>query len=327
MGSLIACPGCQHKLTMPDDFAGRRVRCPMCALDFTAPVPGVPSMEVELGEKSQTAPPTTSVGAEPSVPSNVPRTAYERSDVVKRRTTASSSNPSIYCQECGTNYPRGDDVCPACGYSGLDEAIARQGRHGRFRRLTPISGLLPILGVILFLLGLAFCVVGPIVYGSVPRRMRWVGELATAVGCTAGGLAVIGALVCITAWLYQAWRLVLSEDEEYSPGLMVGLLFIPFFNLYWIFRAIPGLSLAIQNELCQLAPARSHNAGWVVGLLACIFVLIPYFQPVAFCLFVAWMLLANNAIQRLLRYHERLREEGQHEGAQTSALPSGPRHD
>jgi hypothetical protein len=90
---------------------------------------------------------------------------------------------------------------------------------------------------------------------------------------------------------------------------MVGLLFVPFFNLYWMFRAIPGLSSAIQQELKLVAPARSFSAGWVPGLAACILALIPYAQPVAICFFLAWMLIANHAINRLVRFHDELRGE------------------
>jgi hypothetical protein len=38
--------------------------------------------------------------------------------------------------------------------------------------------------------------------------------------------------------------------------------------------------------------------------------LIPYFQPFAVCMFLAWILLANNAINRLYRYHRPPPSEG-----------------
>jgi hypothetical protein len=76
-----------------------------------------------------------------------------------------------------------------------------------------------------------------------------------------------------------------------------------------MFYAVPGLSRALQRELAHVAPNRPTNAGRTVGLVACIFMLIPYFQPVAVCIFIGWMLLANNALHRLVRIHERLRAE------------------
>ena len=110
-------------------------------------------------------------------------------------------------------------------------------------------------------------------------------------------------------WLHQAWRAVSTDDDEIPPGLMVGLLFVPFFNLYWMFRAIPGLSRAIHRESRNLAPTRPISAGWVPGVLACILALIPYAQPIAVCVFLAWLLIANNALQRLIRVHEKWLDE------------------
>ena len=60
------------------------------------------------------------------------------------------------------------------------------------------------------------------------------------------GIAELAALILFLIWLYQAWRLVSIGDEEYSPGLVVGLMFVPIFNFYWIFPAIVGLSSALQ---------------------------------------------------------------------------------
>jgi hypothetical protein len=124
-----------------------------------------------------------------------------------------------------------------------------------------------------------------------------------------GFLIQVAGIVCCTIWLYQAWRAVIREDEEYSPGLMIALLFVPFFNFYWIFQVVPGLSKVIHRELRILEPRRASAAGWVPGLVACIFALIPYAQPIAFFIFVAWMLIANNALQRLIRRHEQWLDE------------------
>lgn len=233
------------------------------------------------------------------------KSAYAPTDRTAGRSTAPAS-PSIYCSECGTRYPRTDPECPACGFSPeelLDPRLREQRQRLAVR--STVSGTLPIAGAILLLLGIAFFVIGPIVYESVPRRQRWIGEVAIAIGCIAGGIAELASIICTIVWLYQAWRFVSRGDEEYSPGLMVGLLFVPVFNLYWMFRAIPGLSTVLQAELRYRAPHRAHNAaGWGPGLIACILMLIPYLQPFALCMFLAWMLLANNALQRLVRYHE-----------------------
>ncbi len=79
-------------------------------------------------------------------------------------------------------------------------------------------------------------------------------------GLGLGGLMELAALIFILVWLYQAWRIVLRGDEEYSAGLMVGLLFVPVFNFYWMFRAILGLSRAAHRTNCATWPRIARTA-------------------------------------------------------------------
>jgi hypothetical protein len=244
------------------------------------------------------------------------QTAYASAGSTTSRAAAAAEAPSIYCIQCGTEVAQTEEACPGCGYPTqelLDDKPRRR-RRPRFRELQPIRGFLPIVGAILIPLGLVFFAGGLIISDGFhrPRSLPFtIGILSVALAA----LTELTAFVFLMIWLYQAWRVVLRGDEEYSPGLMVGLLFVPFFNFYWMFRAIPGLSTAIQEELRYLAPARAHSAGWVPGLIACILVLIPYGQPIAVCMFLAWMLIANNAVQRLVRYHDELRREARRDAA------------
>ena len=42
--------------------------------------------------------------------------------------------------------------------------------------------------------------------------------------------------------LYNFWRVVQDGFASTTPGMAIGLLFAPYFNFYWIFRAVYGLS-------------------------------------------------------------------------------------
>jgi hypothetical protein len=190
----------------------------------------------------------------------------------------------------------------------------RPDRPRRPRRLQPVWGFLAIACAILIPLGLVFFVAGPIVSDGFHRPRSPLFVVGVLFWVLAG-LTELTALICCLIWLYQAWRAVLHGDEEFSAGLMVGLLFIPFFNFYWMFRAIPGLSTAIQQELKYVAPARAHSTGGTPGLIACILALIPYAQPIALCTFLGWMLIANNAVNRLIRFHERWHGDAQTDAA------------
>jgi hypothetical protein len=302
LASLIECPGCQHKLTLPDDYAGQRVQCPKCSREFAAMGTLIPSMEVD----AKAAP--TPQPAPPHEPP--PTTAYKPTIRKRERAPNYVDGPSVYCPECGTNYAHADESCPHCGYRNYELLAERLGNPGRIRarQLPPVYGSFAVLAAFFVPLGALIMLLSPVISDGFRRP----GSLPFVISVILFMLGIVAEVVAIAfslIWLYQAWRAVLERDEEYSPGLMVGLLAIPFFNLFWMFYAVPGLSRALQRELAHVAPNRPTNAGWTAGLVACVFMLIPYFQPVALCIFIGWMLLANNALHRLVRIHERLRAE------------------
>jgi hypothetical protein len=288
-----------HKLTLPEGVIGQRVKCPNCEADFEAHPEAKVARDEEL--PAPTAPPET--GRPQPTPLNG---AYSESARPSRRTA-----PTMYCVECGTRFDRAEDRCPGCGWSLDEVALERQPRRPRWRDLPPLRGSLAIICAILLPVGFVLFIVGIILINTIGRNQG--GDDITVLGCVLAwllaGVSELAALVCCMIWLYQACRIVAHEEDDVSPGLKVGLLFVPVFNIYWMFSVILGLSSAIRNELHYVAPTRSHNTGWVPGLLACILMVIPYLQSFAVCMFIAWMLLANNALQRLIRYHQRLRAE------------------
>ena len=69
-----------------------------------------------------------------------------------------------------------------------------------------------------------------------------------------------GALLTVffMLWIYRSWNLLPPDKRRcrlwmdmVSPGLAVGLLFIPFFNFYWIMVAFFGLPFVYKNYLGQ----------------------------------------------------------------------------
>jgi hypothetical protein len=61
-----------------------------------------------------------------------------------------------------------------------------------------------------------------------------------------GVLVVLGLLLAnVIAYymlLYKAWNMIQDGRPRTTPGLAIGLMFVPFFNLYWQFVAIRGLA-------------------------------------------------------------------------------------
>src|SRR5258708_7375642 len=58
-------------------------------------------------------------------------------------------------------------------------------------------------------------------------------------------LAVFGALyagIVNLVFIYKIWGAIADEYARTTPGKAVGLLFIPFFGIYWIFQVLWGFS-------------------------------------------------------------------------------------
>jgi len=55
-----------------------------------------------------------------------------------------------------------------------------------------------------------------------------------------GFILLLYAEIVFLVLLYKAWACIQDGATRTTPGKAVGLLFIPIFNWFWIFRAIPG---------------------------------------------------------------------------------------
>lgn len=89
-------------------------------------------------------------------------------------------------------------------------------------------------------------------------------------------VALLVATIFFCINLYRAWRCLQPGGAQTTPGKAIGLMFIPFFNIYWVFVAINGLPkdwnriVASYDDL-QTAP----KLGETTFLLYCIGVFFP----------------------------------------------------
>ncbi|MFO0964675.1 MAG: GYF domain-containing protein [Gemmataceae bacterium] len=98
--------------------------------------------------------------------------------------------------------------------------------------------------------------------------------LAIAAALTAGLFAVVSVILFVVL-LHQIWSVIQDGYARLTPGLAVGLLFIPFFNVAWIFFAIALL----PQELNLFARRHGYDARPASSGLAvahCICLLIPF---------------------------------------------------
>jgi hypothetical protein len=81
-----------------------------------------------------------------------------------------------------------------------------------------------------------------------------------------GFLFGAGGTVVFLRLVYRMWSAIQDGHARTTPGRAVGLLFVPFFNLYWIFQALPGFASDFNALLRrrQLHVAPLSGALWII---------------------------------------------------------------
>lgn len=111
------------------------------------------------------------------------------------------------------------------------------------------------------------------------------------------GLSAIASCVLFYIIVYKSWKLIQDGHARTSAGKAVGFLFIPFFNLYWIFEAFPGF-FRDANAYVQRynLPIKHQDEGlataYCILTLLCI---VPYLNVLAgIALFVMQIIMLKN---------------------------------
>lgn len=127
---------------------------------------------------------------------------------------------------------------------------------------------------------------------------------------------LIVVMVLIATTLHAAWKSIAPPPvgrgipgyARTTPGKAVGFLFIPFFNLYWVFQAVPGFASDANRTLGALGlhhPRVSRGLGiaWcvggILGLIPFVGVVVGLAGLVIVPLFLAGAIDAANAIRTL----------------------------
>jgi hypothetical protein len=81
------------------------------------------------------------------------------------------------------------------------------------------------------------------------------------------GMAVAQIYFLIS--LYRCWKIIQGSTAGTTPGMAVGFLFIPLFNMYWVYRSIIGLAKD-ANEFLQLNGIEKKKISVILSTLTCI---------------------------------------------------------
>src|SRR5439155_22322554 len=115
----------------------------------------------------------------------------------------------------------------------------------------------------------------------------------------AAGLGGVVASIRILVWLARKWEAVPAEFGGMSGVKAVGLLFVPWFNIYWMFRVVPGLSAALSRALRSYDPDAPAHAGLAAGLTACLLAFVPGLNVLTLLPLLVWLKAADRAASRL----------------------------
>lgn len=281
----VQCTQCGKTLRVPDAAAGKRGKCP-CGTILNVPAAG----SIQPGQSAPPRPPVGGRGAAVATrPSAQPGTAYAGS------------------------------VTPPATFQMLFKLY--------LILFGVIFGLGLLLGIFLFL-GVnsaasdprsTFMVVDTSLDNKGPMKMPDMNEFKPPSGshsaslfgfggiyfvlCLAcGGLALVATIVqtvVILIFLYKAWDLIQDGQARTSPGKAIGFLFIPFFNLYWMFVALWGLCVDL-NRYAQNRGINARAASANLMLAALIMELcsiIPLIGPILGLVSVILGLIALNSVK------------------------------
>ena len=100
--------------------------------------------------------------------------------------------------------------------------------------------------------------------------------IGSILGFIAWGLSVF-AVIYGYIILYRAWHILQPGGARTTPGAAIGFMFIPLFNLYWIFNAYVGWSTdwnRIRSTYPDLQAAPAASGGMFIAALVCLFTII-----------------------------------------------------
>lgn len=213
--------------------------------------------------------------------------------------------PLIECPDCQREISPRAESCPQCACP-IQTVLHRSQRpiSGRNRPPKPsprpghglmISAILAIvMGILSFSVG---CITASNSYDP------FLSQLGVLVIMASFGL-FLTSWVLILVWLYRAWDAVPETYREFGPGEAVGLLFVPIFNFYWSFRVFPGLSRVVDWANEERSGNRGNKAGQLIAILMVSFSFVPVLNFVTPLFMMVWLVVANRAVNLMIRNFE-----------------------
>ncbi len=105
------------------------------------------------------------------------------------------------------------------------------------------------------------------------RQAEMIWGVLFCVGIGIGVIFLVIGFIFFYILHYIYWELVQKEGVLTTPGKAIGYLFIPFYNLYWIFVSFRGLAIEINKTLKQKNITTEKKASIGLATAFCILML------------------------------------------------------
>lgn len=224
----FVCPHCQQSLEVDDTYAGATLNCPACGkpivIETGQAVEGQPSGASSASKTQQEtgAHPATEATFLPPLERDAPS---QHGGEAKKKVVC----PHCFavCEVPGSSMELYVD-CPSCEKRFRPHQERTTDGDGHPEKL-PFTVACVFQGIVLLLMGISNIIYFGKMY-DLSDVMAWVFPVV-----------FISELVFSFRLHYKCWVAIPQSFARTTPGKAVGHLFIPIYNLYWLFPSIAGL--------------------------------------------------------------------------------------
>jgi hypothetical protein len=146
---------------------------------------------------------------------------------------------------------------------------------------------------ILYILGLVGCGVLALVFTVLALDPKTT-EMAAA-----APIPILIAMIVHLVFIYKFWKSIQDGPARMTPGKAIGFLFIPFFNIYWLFQVYPGFATDYNRYIQEKGiSAKPLSHGLLVTMAIFILISIPLVNWIVQTIAISKICDAVNAIQK-----------------------------
>jgi hypothetical protein len=144
-----------------------------------------------------------------------------------------------------------------------------------------------VIGGILFIIGYAsmfYLMISAMRGGDSSATLGTAAGAGTLLFVVVGGIALLYGSIVLLVLVYRMWQSIQDGHARTTPGKAVGFLFIPFFNLYWMFQAFWGFSKDYNShvERNQLGVAKLPEGLFLTWNILSFFTWVPILGVIAY---------------------------------------------